>query len=710
MRRLLAGLLLLVATAAQGTPARVAIITHMAEGGTGLSAAGGLCATARNQRAVISMAQQLGINYTILNARNIKTEWARTGYLPVGPAGSLASCPKCWRQFDAVIDADFTGQYGYTYDGSVATYKTTYHPDSLTRTPRGGCLVPYLFFISNTAMYELGSSATDIISDDCASGNSSQRDTSGVIGPVQSGAWTQYNYLFSSPRSQFLGEPWNPGYVVNPTPPAGGFRGLIGKSVASIDIANPQAPPAWQDSLWFPKTTVPDSVVLWEREWKNLDCCPNAQPQIFATWCGGGSAADSIGNAISVMPSAEGSFPVMLAAYARLDSLLGGRLITKPITIAAVIHGAFSRGLRGGILANSGFTPGPAPADSLTYYATIDSLSKYCIPVTVAEDPDSASSYPNELARWQADCAARFTPQVWNGVRDTANAQGGTTKAGNPVDVWGRWRDRAFYGDGTGIGADSSLWSQLGWQQAKQDSIFGASRRSMFLVPPDDDYSPNNTTAGTVDSIFYVVAKRGYAGIECDGQAFAANAFFKPGYTGFYRTNAKGFPIGWYQQQGTYKSSVDGSRIKLLAHQGYSVYGGAGQSWGPAAITDSSYNAGGNFESGLNWARFWEGAIGPLVYEDNDVWSSGTSWNLLSFFYIWRGTRYRLEDMRGDPGQMPRRGSIMRINAATLSGDPSHPARAGYWMLKSLKFNCDAINALAGRTVINLTYPEYVNP
>ena len=52
----------------------------------------------------------------------------------------------------------------------------------------------------------------------------------------------------------------------------------------------------------------------------------------------------------------------------------------------------------------------------------------------------------------------------------------------------------------------------------------------------------------------------------------------------------------------------------------------------------------------------------------------------------------------------------MRINAATLSGDPVHPARAGYWMLKSLKFNCDAINALAGRTVINLTYPEYVNP
>ena len=62
----------------------------------------------------------------------------------------------------------------------------------------------------------------------------------------------------------------------------------------------------------------------------------------------------------------------------------------------------------------------------------------------------------------------------------------------------------------------------------------------------------------------------------------------------------------------------------------------------------------------------------------------------------------------------PGKAHILRLTAADLSGNPASPegapARTGYWVLKSLKNQFDAVNTFAGRTVITFDYPENIAP
>jgi len=58
-----------------------------------------------------------------------------------------------------------------------------------------------------------------------------------------------------------------------------------------------------------------------------------------------------------------------------------------------------------------------------------------------------------------------------------------------------------------------------------------------------------------------------------------------------------------------------------------------------------------------------------------------------------------------------RRASVLLVHVSDLGGVPNGPpARPGWWLVKSVKRSFQAFNAMAGRTVAVLGYPEDLEP
>jgi hypothetical protein len=457
-----------------------------------------------------------------------------------------------------------------------------------------------------------------------------------------------------------------------------------------------------------------DTLILWERNYGQT--ITGANRIVFANAWGAGAAVDSLNNDsyVGYRPPTEGDFAVILAALARLDSLVrasgAGKKVLgdKVIKIAPVIYGGLARGERHA-WKSPGSAQGILDADTSAFYAILDSLDALGIPVTFAVNPDSASSYARDIIKLKSVRAARFTPQVWNGIADSTKAGGQDAKY-RPVDVFGRYRNRTAMGDGSGVGADTGSVYTLAKSALRiTDSLF-AGRVSRVAVAPDDDWSPLNTDGvlhGSnrvpIDSVLYALQQAGFVGIVSDAQ--------DPDASGMKRTGpAASNPRGFYNRQQLFSSgSVAGLRnFKILTHTGYSIMGGRAQSH---LGTDSTGTSGGWL--GVIYrelSRAWSGA---LLQSDNsyDTWpydDINTAQAVRSYDNIHMRKVDRTQAAFGRPVV---KGNIYRISCADLSGVPNGPPAAnGYHVLKAMRNAMITINKLAGRTVVTFAYPEDIEP
>lgn len=710
-RAMLAFLLLLVALpSAAVTRKTVAVIarekmaytTVYVQGMNDLGYIGSL-----NDRRVVALLDRLGAKYDIIKAKNVKTEQARQG--------AVAAAAGYVRQYDGVITL------GYMMGGTRDVYGSTasYRPDSLSKCAKGGWRVPALLIMDTTLHRAFSAQSvcdsTGGIGSTPANIDTSGTwvDTSGGSGAGKLGASVdQLTYSTLNPANAWVTAPYNNGWHRNPTPPIGGLRMLLGKCTGGNTFHQTNA--RWSngniDSLLSVGSESSDSMVVWDRLWSfpvaaaavHADL-PTAKTVTYCDWMGNGGGQDSLGSLVPTAPEPpqEGTIPTLLFALAHYDSLLGGGLITKPIQIAFVVEGGLSRGLRRWIR-------GIAPGDTAAYYSTLDSLAMDQIPVTFAVNPESAAAYPRDVQKLLTNRAARFTPQVWDGI-DGAAGNPGISAAMHARDVFGRKSPRAIAGDSSftrwtqrGSGGDSSLVMMLRYAQARQDSAFGADRACRFLVAPDDDWSPIGATQSKIDSLLWAITRLGYKGIVSDGQKDAANI-----YGAGPRATAD--TIGWYNRQGYYPvrdaatGSITGS-TSILCHQGFTMYQGVRQFWGTSDSTGST--TGYNQEYATDVARAWMAVAGAERAMDRDVFQSEDP-DGDAHRYTYRDVRIRTEDMLVN---WPTKGYVVRLNASGLSGDPAQPARCGLWIMRSIWKSAQEINRAAGKTVVQITYPDRIDP
>lgn len=673
-KRLLAAVALVsaLATAAEATQGRVAVVYPSNISGTGSGLVNIHTQVARNNRMVFDVLDRGGVQYFVIPGKLAKVEQLRLGVIGLGS------------QVDTVVGVIHLSFHGNASSNGQAGYRG----DSLLRISRGGCNVPQLFLSDNWA--PLGSLATNAHLSD-AVGAAAARCSTGVTGTKTNPLQGQGLFWHGNTDLRYINSAYNSGWVVNPTPPGGGFRSILGGSASGwsiklFDASTINRNCTWPDSMPFIANS--DTVMVWERPW-NIASQPDAKPLVFCDWFGAGAVPDSTDGGLSYYPNCEGNLATLLVGLARFDSLCGG-IFRRPIQGAITVQSALSRGPQR-------WNHGIAPGDTAVFYGSLDSLKAWGVPVTFYANVDSSDAYARDIIKLKEVTSARFSIQVWDGVANAAKGNTlvlpSSTNNGLPRDIFGYGTARAIYGDGTAAGDDSSMWALLKSAKMRRDSIFGIARISRSLRAPLDDFSPlNKTAAGSIDwadSLAWMLAESDIRALIVNGRSLDLNRDY-------------GLPRAFARQQ-TYRPMIGRKPLNILAHNGGMLCGGQFQQ---VALSDSATFPGRhtNVEREINRAlagcllNSWED-FDQLPYEDT---SGGGE------LHAYRGVRFETEDLLR--AQFPKRGSIVQVSCADLSGSESGPARSGLWVIKSLWDTSRIVNALAGRPIFQLTYPENVRP
>lgn len=688
MKRL-AILLMLLAPILTGSASRVAVIEQ--RNVVSANGNGGQCKNATRDLCLLRQGlSRFGVNYVPIPGKAVQTEEARTMRMPSAPAR--------YEKFSGAIIP------GYAYSNGSQMYGTSsFRPDSNSRAARGGWQGPVLALSDNST---LNIQVAGVAIGDAWAGAAARRDTSGVLGcDLDCGSFKpepgdQINFLFSDTTQTFYTTPYNPGWLRNPTPPVGGFRPLMGKQMYRGCILNsfavfPNATEFFQP-MFGPKDATSDSVVLWERWVDPVASCPNASPVVYCDWGGVGAHSDSAGDAkaaageiagVEAISYDEGALGTMVAGIARLDHNMNHNLIQRGLTGALVEYGGCSRGERRGIRGIFG-------PDTVAYYESLARQAAQRIQVLHVVDPESLTAYPRDLQLMMSNPMAKFTFATFNGC-DGATAKQ-VTATGHARDVFGYKRSRFIMGDGSGVGADTgAVYTQFRWAAARLDSAVGTARVCKVVVAPDDDWSPLGARQPTIDSLFWMLDSLDYHVVVADAQAYVSS------YT---CVGAGTNPHGWYNRQESYpaRNMTTGwpkatRGVSILCHSGFSIYGGVQQS----VVLDSVAGTA-RFEAAVEVSRAWSGLTGCEMNWDEDSWDLSNAGA-----HQWRDIRFRTEDLF----EQPRKSYIVRINTATLSGDPANPARTGYWLASTLFASARAINTLDdGRKVLDWTWPDRILP
>ena len=637
----------------------------------------------RALRAVTTILERYGADYKVLSPLVARTEFCR-----IGVVTHLFGTPGAFTEsFDAVIHVGFNGTHASQYTG--------YRPDSLTLTAKAPT-VPQLMLLDehdgtlNIGAFNNSTTCSTWVATNgyqpAGSGSGNHEGEGSVYVPDNDFRW--FDIIYGAH------------ILKKASDPTGGMRVLLagGANATMTNLELTGNMPAFVDSL---STAVTDTMKV--REKLNLHAS-GAKRVVFATTLASLNA-DSVSSADLGIPNTYWSqgvnWPVLLFAMAHLDSLSSGLVLgsKKPLTWGAVVVGA-------GTTSDRRHPGGFLLADSSIVAASCDSLGTQGVKVVVAADPESLTVRPWQVAIFNRIKNVRYAPWTRLGLDTLALGASGTSTLASPVDSWGRYRNRAIYGDSTSHtvnGSDTSIFANLKAARRILAAQVGQGKMSTLLFAPDFDWSPYQMRRGQngrlLDSLLWLSAQL--------GGPLLVNAQDRdrdPTYSG---TN----PKGWLLNEGVYGSALAGPAVTVLGHNGMSVRGSR-----VGVMTD-----------GLSFMGSTTDSLPPIcspgpcpgpnaaVYEENRFWNG--------FFGPSRDYSFNAHDGLGDTSSEGKyvdskdrlysnsRASLIVLPAQSLGGQSSTaPNRWGYFTLKHLMHVTKAINAKAGRTVIVNAFPKNIEP
>lgn len=687
--------------------------------------------------ACVDVFNMTGMTYDIVPVSATRTRWLASGRSVTNWTGFNSD--SSYTQYDAVIILNANGRTlanGVTVQRPWPPSQTGCYPCSLT-TVKNYPKVPVLFLFGATNASSNNQNGGPVGAWSSI-GTGAAVCSTGVTHTAGSTAMPNLHYPAGFPTSGWLSASniWpggdGSGLLISSATSAatpGGVRALLTVKSSPLHLmmsSVAKVTPAWVDS--FKTGGGADTVTVWERPmvgWAGTGTVPANAHLVFANIMGSSGCVDSIetnfGNGETNIPC-EFDAPTLLFALAHLDSLAGGKVWDKstsklPLRAAVTIDGAFTRA--GRMFAGGAYLP-----DSSVLKATLDSLNTLGVPLTVGVNVDSIASYPYEIAWWNKLSNARISPQAWVGVDrfafnpayQSASTTTDTTAYANlnwsssrPVDVFGRYRNRAFLGDSTTLhtvaGSDSSVLQGLLAIRSIARTYFPNRALSGLLMAPRDDYSPKNAfdKVRWLDSLVYVARLAGFSCIRTNVQAGDADP-------GRFRGNVK-LLRGGVPTQGFAENQIGGGQaMSFLGHAGHSISGSqylanvrAIDPDTAAALTEYYGTTSGVPTTPIPNAtvgRFWHGFVHD-IFTDED----------------WFPNRYNIDAFTGvvnpreDNFSPMRHASILKMHVSDFGGIPNGPPkRPGWWAVKSLANSFAAINAKAGRPVCVFDWPENIVP
>ena len=457
--------------------------------------------------------------------------------------------------------------------------------------------------------------------------------------------------------------------------PAGMERVLVGASSGRSEgtqqdiqgVASTEFPCIWCDSVYTTSPGVGDSAIVWMRY---FDHVPGAKPIIYS------QSNDYAGTALNI--------PALWVGLAMLDSLAGGAVFsgaTRTPEFGILVPGLASRGAAVGFPSSTG---GLVADDTTnTYRAMGDSLATLGVPIAFGApvNMDSVLSYKRDI-QYVMSKSSRFSlfPFQRFGL-DTAQADLGTngrTACDRPTDLWGAWRNRTAIGDGTMVGADSSLYSHVKLAFARLDSLYPG-RVDHALYAPLDDWTPKSYARIGPDSLYSALA---YGG----ARAVVTNFRIANAQLGKPVTSRQGARWTTGKERAPY--AFGGTSVNVLA--------AAPIDSGSARFDNGNGQVGthGGFDTFKAIDRFWLGLVvgrnSPQYGYSYDSWSADSSNAFVRTLVV----------------PVAAFGSGNRADMATL------PTRPGWWYTKAIVNATKVINSYGypGRTYVRVAKVEDVQP
>lgn len=662
--------------------------------------------TARQERqadystqTALDLLDRFNVNYAVVPASQVKTEFARTGAMVWGAGTSSATV----EQFDWVLHVNYPGKLAKSGRWAFPNYR----PDSLHMSALGGATVPQLFWNMQINSATPVSFLADTTGDTTgfSGGAAALYQPASCQFPPYAVSHSGYKFLESS----YISTPEN----ATPSTPNGGIRLLVGRrageastiitGIEAAMFAGTAQTVAWADSnVTFPTDRTQPTWEIWEMPFSHIS---TAKPLVFAQVWGISGCSDSSGTTAAT--PCEWDTQNAIYSLARIDSLTSGGVFGRTLGLGVVIKGGFK-------YANVGSPRGISPADTTALWYTLDSLATLgsrfkCL---VTADMDSVWARPSHKAQWGKLAGLKFTPTAEACVYDSTTGQcrGGTgTRWLWPLDTFGKYRKRAAYGDGSAGHAsgspgssdkDTSMYAHARGLFFHADSTFGRDYVSRFLIPPADDWSPIANTTMPMESVTTALQRAGAVGILFNSQRRTTTS------------ERRGFEnIG----DERITQTLDGKPFLLLGHSGYAIHGArrlfdvrADSSDWEAGLCQDGGGAGSDQYTFPSYPAYEvHRAINQLVfpsYRDFDMMPNR-----------WPDSWDDVNTPADDRIYGIRRGSVWVTSAQDLGGGGHmaagySPTRPAWWTIKSLDQFMLALNTQAGRTVIKWEWPELIKP
>lgn len=692
MRRVIAAALAALSLTAAPALARVAVVVHQAPNETTNLTTNRADHQTAKQRALLYVTSFLDAykaSYDVIPARRAQTSIVKGGII-TGFNGDSAYSGVIW--------------VGGTNTGTNPIAGC--FPCSLTISSNAGAMlptVPQLFVPVSLA--EAGfSNATS-----CSTGSGGDAQDPGGQGPEYSiqRVWMpgyegyKFGWVVGTQTAHTQNDKAGSGAI------KGGLRTLLGGSssnmttlVGGYAIKGANVRPGWRDSVYAPQDEADDigtgltmqgptkGYYLIERLNRFGTATTYAAneyaPTMYAHWIS--TATPTTGGDGGNDVRIDGNpYPIWLG-IAHMDSVANGWILgrgAEPRSVAIqVSHGL----MRGAWNLSGGVRP-----DEPNMAAAVDSLASLGVPFAVGIPvlADSVATYASSLATWQRARLAKFAVQSSGGLSgsDEAGVKGATIV--KPVDLFGRYRSRIFYGD---LAADTTLYEMLVAARGRLDSLVTASKRDNMLIAGGDDWSPYNwpASSGARDSFACAASRAGFTGVasNADDDSLDAVTPSNP-YGGDARQRA--VPVG------------NGDRFIFATFPGVDPHGAAYGHGGRAPDSGDS-----------SWVqayahRSMRGLFLPSWFKDvkGPAWVKNTL-ALASPWYMEPGTNGTVSPRAcTDTGT-----NLVRISAASLGYGGNGPSAdmPGFYTVKYFVNMCKTLNFAAGRTLVRFVYPGELTP
>ena len=319
-------------------------------------------------------------------------------------------------------------------------------------------------------------------------------------------------------------------FIENANKPPGLYRAIVAYGLGASLLSNNEAFGGLNPDAAITRELYPDTLLVAMRDMSSLGDLTaqggtwglnytTAKPQWYVS-CGNNNYNNGIEN--------------FVIAAAHADSFTNGAIYSNksriPQRMVFLIRSAFRHGYT--FNSNEGIhAVRLAQGDTVSLKRGLDTLATTKAKFTVTYEPDSLADLFYQRAWFDRLGAVRYMPYVTMGCATGYPSLAGLASVTTPRDPFGKQRTRIAWGGGDATGADTgSVWFNVMSAIQMGKNFFGASNVEPSIMACADDISPSNFST-IRDTMYAALADAGVSSIFTNTDNIALNGSQFPYWT-----------------------------------------------------------------------------------------------------------------------------------------------------------------------------------